>query len=56
MFRFSPKASRPSERLAILMRERCDDLQGYLIGRPHRPELYREYMKAGADGRLKTAS
>jgi diguanylate cyclase (GGDEF)-like protein len=45
-----------SEQLAILMRERCDDLQGYLIGRPHRPELYREYMKAGADGRLKTAS
>ena len=45
-----------SEQLAILMRERCDDLQGYLIGRPHRPELYDEYMKTGADDRLKTAS
>ena len=45
-----------NEQLAILMRERCDDLQGYLIGRPHRPELYNEYMKAGTDGRLKTAS
>jgi EAL domain-containing protein (putative c-di-GMP-specific phosphodiesterase class I) len=45
-----------NEQLAILMRERCDDVQGYLIGRPHKPELYGEYMKAGADGRLKTAS
>lgn len=45
-----------NEQLAILMRERCDDVQGYLIGRPHRAELYGEYMKANAGVRLKTAS
>jgi diguanylate cyclase (GGDEF)-like protein/PAS domain S-box-containing protein len=43
-----------SEQLAILMRERCDDVQGYLIGRPHKAEMYGEHMRAGA--RLKTAS
>lgn len=43
-----------NEQLAILMRERCDDMQGYLIGRPRKAELYGEYMKAG--DRLKTAS
>jgi len=47
-----------SEQLAILMRERCDDLQGYLIGRPRKPELYREYTKADAaqDGKLIAAA
>jgi diguanylate cyclase (GGDEF)-like protein/PAS domain S-box-containing protein len=45
-----------NEQLSILMRERCDDLQGYLIGRPRRAELYGEYMKASAGVRLKTAS
>jgi hypothetical protein len=34
--------------------KRCDDLQGYLIGRPHKAEVYGGYMKAG--DRLKTAS
>src|SRR5206468_11178355 len=45
-----------NEQLSILMRERCDDLQGYLIGRPHPAEMYGEYMKAGASPLLKTAS
>jgi diguanylate cyclase (GGDEF)-like protein len=45
-----------NDQLSILMRERCDDLQGYLIGRPHKAELYAEYMKADARDRLKTAS
>ena len=45
-----------NEQLAILMRERCDDMQGYLIGRPHRAELYAEHMKADAGSLLKTAS
>ena len=45
-----------NEQLSILMRERCDDLQGYLIGRPHPAEMYGEYMKSGIDARLKTAS
>ena len=45
-----------NEQLAILMRERCDDMQGYLIGRPHKPELYAEHMKASPGALLKTAS
>ena len=45
-----------NEQLAILMRERCDDMQGYLIGRPHRPELYAEHMKPSPGALLKTAS
>ena len=44
-----------NEQLAILMRERCDDMQGYLIGRPHKAELYAEHMKADGGSRLKTA-
>ncbi|WOH53997.1 bifunctional diguanylate cyclase/phosphodiesterase [Bradyrhizobium sp. sBnM-33] len=45
-----------NEQLSILTRERCDDMQGYLIGRPHRAELYADHMKAGAGPLLKTAS
>jgi EAL domain-containing protein (putative c-di-GMP-specific phosphodiesterase class I) len=44
------------EQLSILTREGCDDLQGYLIGRPPKRELYGEYMKANADLGLRTAS
>ena len=32
--RSSPKASRPKRAIAILRREDCDEMQGYLIGRP----------------------
>ena len=45
-----------NEQLSILMRERCDDMQGYLIGRPQNPELYSGQMKASANLCLKTAS
>lgn len=45
-----------NEQLAILMRERCDDMQGYLIGRPQRAELYAEHMKANPGSLLMTAS
>jgi hypothetical protein len=31
-------------------------MQGYLIGRPHRAELYAEHMKAEGGSLLKTAS
>jgi hypothetical protein len=36
--------------------KRCDNLQGYLIGRPHKAEVYGEYMYMKAGDRLKTAS
>ena len=45
-----------NEQLAILMRERCDDVQGYLIGRPPQGRAVWRVHEAGADGRLQTAS
>ncbi|MBR0754524.1 EAL domain-containing protein [Bradyrhizobium jicamae] len=45
-----------SEQLAILIRERCDDVQGYLIGRPRSAEQYCEQMRAEGGARLIAAS
>jgi len=44
-----------SEQLATLVAEGCDEMQGYLIGRPRRIEVYANLLD-NADGRMRTAT
>ena len=49
----SPKASRTQQQLAILRREGCDEMQGYLIGRPQPIADYAELIgRSGKDKRV----
>jgi EAL domain-containing protein (putative c-di-GMP-specific phosphodiesterase class I) len=45
-----------NDQLKTLISEGCDEMQGYLIGRPRRIEVYANLLGSDAAGHMRTAT